>query len=234
MIDWHSHILPQMDDGSASVDESIDLFAIMIGQGVDTVIATPHFYANNESVDSFLERRAKSYGQFSEGLLGMIPKVLLGAEVSYYPGISRLEGLSRLCIEGTDLLLLEMPFARWSKSVVREVIEIATQRSVTVILAHIERYIDMQSGRVFDELREYGVLMQVNASFFLRASTRRHACRLLSSGKIHLIGSDTHNTKLRPPMLDEAYTVITKKFGEDFADEVDEFGRFLLFKICKQ
>ena len=59
MIDWHSHILPELDDGSRSVAESIYLINMQKAQGVGTVIATPHFYADDESVESFLERRER-------------------------------------------------------------------------------------------------------------------------------------------------------------------------------
>ena len=233
MIDWHSHILPGMDDGIKSVEESIQLLSMLSEQGADTVVATSHFYANDESVDRFLERRTECYSKLSAVLPDSAPKILLGAEVSYYQGISRLEELSKLCIEGTDLLLLEMPFARWSKSMIREIIEITVQRSITIILAHIERYLDIQELEVFDELREYGVIMQVNAGFFKRLSTRRRARKLLLTGYIQIIGSDTHNIKLRPPTLGVAYDVIEKKFGKDFIDEINGYGRFLLDKIYK-
>ena len=53
MIDWHSHVLPALDDGSRSVDESLALLKMLSEQGVDTVIATPHFYADRESLSSF-------------------------------------------------------------------------------------------------------------------------------------------------------------------------------------
>ena len=233
MIDWHSHILPGMDDGSKNTEESIKLLSMLSEQGADTVIATSHFYANDESVDRFLERRAECYSKLCALLPDTAPKILLGAEVSYYQGIGRLEELPRLCIEGTDLLLLEMPFARWSKSMIREIIEITVQRSITVILAHIERYLDFQELEVFDELREYGVIMQVNAGFFKRVSTRRRARKLLLGGYIQLIGSDTHNIKSRPPNLGIAYDVIEKKFGKGFVDEVNEYGHLLLDKIYK-
>ena len=228
MIDWHSHVLPQMDDGSRDLDEALRLLGMLYEQGVDTVIATPHFYANEDTVASFLERRKRSYDMLAEAMPENAPRVLLGSEVSYYSGISRLEGLSSLCIEGTKLLLLEMPFSRWTDHTVREVIEIASLGTVTVILAHIERYMDMQSSKVFDELREYGVLMQVNSSFFNRSSTKRQALKLLSRGGIQLIGSDTHNTSSRPPTLDSAYNIIEKKFGRNFINEINEYGCFLL------
>ena len=228
MIDWHSHILPQMDDGSKSIEESVTLLSMLSAQGADTVIATPHFYANDESVERFLERRVECYDRLRSVLPDGKPEILLGAEVSYYFGISRLEELSMLCVEGTNLLLLEMPFTSWSDSVIRDIIEIATQRSVTVILAHIERYIDMQSGSTFDELRAHGVIMQVNASFFRRRATRRKALRLLKKRQIALVGSDTHNIKSRPPALDEAYDIIERKFGNAFVNEINEYGYFLL------
>ena len=59
MIDWHSHILPGMDDGSHDVTESLCLINMQMAQGVRTVIATPHFYADDETVASFLDRRKK-------------------------------------------------------------------------------------------------------------------------------------------------------------------------------
>ena len=228
MIDWHSHVLPQMDDGSKSVEESVALLKMLSEQGVDTVIATPHFYADDESLGSFLKRREDSYKR----LLGELPeqdlKLLLGAEVGYYSGIGCLDGLERLCIEGTDLLLLEMPFARWTSYMVREIAELASRGTVTVVLAHIERYIKLQGMDFIDELSAYGVLMQVNASFFVRRATRRTALKLCSNGKIQLIGSDTHGVLHRPPQLESAYRVIEKKLGVKTINEINKLGASLL------
>lgn len=231
MIDWHSHVLPQMDDGSRSLEESAELLTMLSAQGVNTVIATPHFYPNDESVSKFLERRAAAYEKIASILNDSMPEVILGAEVSYYSGISHNEELSKLCIEGTRLLLLEMPFAKWTDHTIREIIEIASRGDVTVVLAHIERYFDIQSEKIFASLQEYGVIMQVNSSFFNRNTTKRKALKLLANGKIQLIGSDTHNVSTRPPTLSDAYNTIEKKFGKDFIYEINGYGRFLLDKI---
>lgn len=228
MIDWHSHILPQMDDGSHSCEESLELLKILSSQGVNTVIATPHFYANDESVDRFIERRQASYEKLCAILPKDAPSIFLGAEVSYYSGISRLEDIDKLCIEGTSLLLLEMPFSKWTDHTIREVRELASQGHITVILAHIERYIDMQDKDVFSELREYGVIMQVNSSFFNRGATKRKALKLFAKGAIQVIGSDTHNVESRPPTLDSAYNIIEKKFGKNIIYEINGYGHFLL------
>ena len=66
------------------------------------------------------------------------PRIILGAEVLYFPGISRVDALESLCTEGTDLLLLEMPFTSWSESMIAEVNEMARNHRVQLIMAHIE------------------------------------------------------------------------------------------------
>ena len=77
------------------------------------------------------------------------PRILLGAEVRYYQGISRLEGLKKLTVEGSKLLLLEMPMGVWTESMVRELVELSGKSSVRIVLAHVERYL----GR----FRDYGM-----------------------------------------------------------------------------
>jgi protein-tyrosine phosphatase len=65
VLDFHSHILPEVDDGSQSVDESILMINALAEQGIDRIVATPHFYANDESVSEFLVRRQKAYNEFN-------------------------------------------------------------------------------------------------------------------------------------------------------------------------
>ena len=83
MIDWHTHILPEMDDGSHCVAESISMVNMQAAQGVSTIIATPHFYANHDTVSSFLDRREKTYGMLKAELPREAPDIKLGAEVLY-------------------------------------------------------------------------------------------------------------------------------------------------------
>lgn len=227
MIDWHSHILPAMDDGSESVEESLKMLESLSQQGVDVVAATPHFIADEESVDEFLQRRRAAHEKLLASAVGSV-RIICGAEVKYYPGISRMEDLSRLALEGTNILLLEMPMARWTDFTVNELTELANTRGLKIVLAHIERYIAMQNGRVLEELLESGVLMQVNSSFFLRFASKRKAVRMLGAGYIHFIGSDCHNMTSRQPKIEPAYQFISKKLGDDFTSRMIEYGyRFL-------
>lgn len=230
MTDWHSHILPQMDDGSKSVEESIALLKALKGQGVNRVIATPHFYANDETVEDFIKRRQKAFEKVSAHLNDELPNVLLGAEVSFYSGISRLDGIGRLKIENTDLLLLEMPFSCWTEYIVRELLELSSSGEFTIMLAHIERYFSLQNASVWQRLYDSGILMQSNASFFNDFFKKKKAINLLKSEKIHFIGSDCHNMTSRPPELQKAYDYITKKLGEEFLRYTNENSKIFSYK----
>ena len=230
MIDWHSHILPGMDDGSQNTEESLALLRMQSEQGVEVVIATPHYYAEEEKTDDFLKRRERSFRSLQKSLLPEHPKILLGAEVRYYPGISLMEDIKRLCIEGTSLLLLEMPFSEWTEYTVREVLKLSHFSGVTVILAHMERYLSFQNKDVWKRFRESGILLQVNASFFLQFSTKRKALSFLKNTEVHFLGSDCHNTSSRPPYIGKALEVIRKKFGDHFVYQMQEYGYSLLFE----
>ncbi|MBE6903040.1 MAG: capsular polysaccharide biosynthesis protein [Ruminococcaceae bacterium] len=228
MIDWHSHILPGIDDGSRNTSESEELINALALQGVSTIIATPHFYANDETVEAFLERRNKAFEILKGELSEEAPEILLGAEVRYYRGISRLENLKALRIEGTKLLLLEMPMSSWSEYMIRELIELSSKSSIKIILAHVERYLHLQKQAVWERLFENGILMQVNASFFITLASRRKAIALLNEGSIHIVGSDCHNMKSRPPMIDKAFEIIKRKLGGDYIKQINEYGYSLL------
>lgn len=231
MIDWHSHILPEMDDGSHDAAESISLINMQVSQGIDTVIATPHFYANDEAVDAFLDRRKKSFELLKAELLADSPKILLGAEVRYYQGISRMADLKALRIEGSKLLLLEMPISSWTEYMVRELVEMSGRSSIRIVLAHIDRYLNLQKQSVWERMQESGILMQANAGFFVSLASRRKALSLLKEGNIHLVGSDCHNTKSRPPQIGKAFEIIQKKLGEEYIHQMNEYGHSLLAEI---
>ncbi len=230
MIDFHSHVLPGIDDGSKDVEMSLRMVSALSSQGVDTIAATSHFYATQRSVRRFLERREQAWGRLREALPEGSPRILLGAEVLYFPGISRMEELEALCLEGTDLLLLEMPFTAWSEYMSREVNELARSGRVTLMLAHIERYFFDQPRSVWDAFLENGIYLQSNAEFFLSFKTRRRALQLLENGYIHALGTDCHNMGSRAPRMAEARNRIEKRLGTAFLEDLDALGQLLLRK----
>lgn len=224
VIDFHAHILPKMDDGSKSSTESLAMLELLAAQGVKKVVATPHFYANDESVTAFLDRRQASYERLQSRLTAGVPEILLGAEVKYYEGISRLPDLKKLCIQGSKLLLLEMPMAKWTGFTVRELLDLSGSGKVTIVLAHVERYVDFQQKDVWQQLLDHDVFMQVNASCFTRYFSRRKILGMLKKETVHFIGSDCHNMSGRPPNMGKAFAVMKRKLGEAFVDDFVNFG----------
>ena len=232
MTDLHSHILPQIDDGAGSIDESIKLLEILSAQGVQTVCATPHFYPTRDNPESFFERRNAANERLLNALEGKEhPEILLGAEVAYFPGISRLKELYDLRIEGSKILLLEMTMSEWSEYALRELTEIACMGNMSVVIAHAERYRKYQKDDSWYRLLDLGVLFQSNATYFTNLKTRRKALKQLKRGEIHFVGSDCHNIIDRAPKMSEAMGIITDKLGAEYVNKIQEL--FDSFSINK-
>ena len=165
IVDFHSHILPGMDDGSASVAESIALLRMEAEQGIDHVVATPHFYPQKDTPERFLQRRAEAEAALREEMQKHtgLPKLSVGAEVFYFPGISDSEAMASLTVDRKRCILIEMPQPPWSDAVYREIQGLYTKRGLIPIIAHIDRYIG--AFRTYgspDRLAEYPVLVQAN------------------------------------------------------------------------
>ncbi len=232
MTDFHSHILPEVDDGSRSVEESLLMIKALAEQGIDRIIATPHFYANDESVNDFLGRRQKAYDKLTNTCLSGMPSVIQGAEVRYYDGISRLSDLKSLCIQGTKLLLLEMPFVKWTEYTLRELSDISSDGKVTLVLAHIDRYLKFQKPDVWYRLADSGILMQLNSSYVNGFFTSHKAINLFKKGAVHFLGSDCHNMNDRAPDIGKAFHTIEKKLGTNFKSGFDDYiNEFFEIKI---
>lgn len=203
MIDFHTHILPQMDDGSSSVEESVAMLRAEAAHGITDVILTSHYYADENSPSEFLARRERAWEKLRSHLTPDLPRVHLGAEVQYFEGICTVKDICSLQIGGTDCMLLEMPFCRWSDRMIDDVLELNELPDNRIVLAHIERYMDMQSLGVWSELRDHGIMLQTNVSFFANWRTRFRAMRMLSQGGIDFLGSDCHSMRYRQPNWDK-------------------------------
>lgn len=215
--DFHTHILPGVDDGSRSVEESAALLRLEAEQGIRRVVATPHFYANQDSPDRFIRRREAAWSKLRGITEGQpeLPELILGAEVYYFPGMSECEVLQELTVGKTGYMLLEMPCSPWTESMFREIEAIQRKQGLTPVIAHIDRYISpFRSYGIPERLEELPVLIQANASFFLNRFSSGMAIRMLRQGRIHLLGSDCHDLNRRKPNLASALTGIEKRLGE--------------------
>lgn len=210
-VDFHTHILPGIDDGSSCVEQSLEMLQLMQRQGITKVVATPHFYANHDSPRRFLARRAAAAERLMAALPQDAPQIYFGAEVHYFEGISDCEVLSELAIGDTKLVLVEMPAAPWRSRMLQELQGIFHKQGLTPVIAHIDRYITpLRTYGIPEELLRLPVLVQANAGFFIHRSTRSMALRMLRSDRIHLLGSDCHNTDTRKPNLGDALKIIRR------------------------
>ena len=224
MIDFHSHILPRIDDGSKSSEMSLEMLAASYEYGVRTMVATPHFYISHNTAEKFTQKRAASYESLTQHINKQdkpLPDIILGAEVYYFRGISHYDGLDKLKIGNTNYMLLEMPFERWSEKTLTEVNDITEETGLIPVIAHIDRYIDFQKGTDnIDRLISMGVPIQMNADYVNTFFTRSKAIKLIKDGTVTLLGSDCHNMDSRKPNLGQALAIITKKCGQEAVDDI--------------
>lgn len=218
LIDFHSHILPGIDDGSANVAESLSLLRMEAAQGIHRVVATPHFYPQHDSPERFLQNRDHAFARLSNQISpdDGLPQVILGAEVYFFRGMSQSDRLGQLTIGEKSCILIEMPMTAWTDEMYRELEQIHSQRGILPIVAHIDRYVhSFTAERVLCRLEELPVMVQANGDFFLGRATSRMAMRLLQEDRIHLLGSDCHGIGRRQPNLAAAAAKIRKKLGEE-------------------
>ncbi len=229
MIDFHSHILPGIDDGSKSLEDTLWMLHSSKAQGVDTMVATPHFYPWREYPASFLERRDDSYRSIVGSLNIDLPKVILGAEVHYFDSISNSEDIRQLAIGQTAYILIEMPMEKWTGRMLEDLAKIKHKLGLTPIIAHIERYVGYQWGtKNLKLLFESGFPIQANAGSFTDKATSKTVLKLLQKGNIHVIGSDCHNRTSRAPNMGEAAELIRAKLGKQYIDKICSNGQSIL------
>ena len=228
MVDFHSHVLPDMDDGADRVETSLAMFRESRAQGVKLLCATSHFYADEESPASFLARRQAAWDRLRKAMYPgeSWPEIRLGAEILYFPGMSVADELSSLTLEGTVFLLVEPPMMTWSESMLEEIEECGARLHRIPVIAHVDRYMRMLGdGSLLDRVGRRRMLAQVNASFFLHRSCREQALKSLTAGKFQFIGSDCHDMAARRPNLGDAAKVASRSLGEEPLQKFSELAR---------
>lgn len=202
MTDFHTHILPRMDDGSGSVRESLEMLRQERLQGVDAVALTPHFYPWKESPTEFLSRRDRHYQQLESRLPEGCPQLALGAEVYFFEGMHVSEDVPNLRLQGTQYLLVEMPFESWPQRMIGELFRLRDRGGIQPVLAHVDRYLRFQPRGLWRELAQQGILFQANVDSFTQWRTRGYITKMLEEGWISYLGSDCHNLESRRPNWD--------------------------------
>jgi protein-tyrosine phosphatase len=214
-IDIHSHILHGVDDGSKSLQMSLELLEMMKGQGITDVIATPHFDARYENFEEYTAKVNAAYEELLAATVGKdLPNIYLGSEVYYFKGIGKSYGIRNLALAGSRYILVELAFAPIDDTVIKEIQGIYDNVGLKPIIAHVERYADLKGFKKLLKLLENGTaLAQVNAPSVYMPRFKRVTHKLIKRGLVSFLATDTHSTDLRPPLLDTALLELEKQFG---------------------
>lgn len=198
LTEYHCHILPGIDDGAADADTALAMVGMMQAQGVERIVATPHFYAHREqSVAAFLERRQEAFGKI-EGKTA-ISDIRLGAEVAIEHGLSELEGIERLAIAGTDLILLELPYRGFKEWMLEEAYNVGAEHQLRIIFAHVHRYLEYYNKEEMARLLSMRAMFQINNEAFETHAQRSFVRSLLRDELPLVYGSDAHDLGERRP-----------------------------------
>ncbi len=195
LLDFHAHILPHMDHGSTRTATACEQMKLIHAAGVSEVCATSHFYPQSTLPEAFLRERTFNRDHLFRALGDTPrPRLLMGAEVLICPGLEGMEGLADLCVEGTRVLLLEMPFTsdHWDDHLYATIRRIR-RMSIIPVLAHVDRY----PRDLIEELFEDGMVGQLNATSLDRFFKPKHLLRWIDEGNIVALGSDLHGADPR-------------------------------------
>jgi protein-tyrosine phosphatase len=211
-VDVHSHVCPSGDDGVRTVGEGAELCRDAASHGTAVLFATPHVWPHLLLTDEREEAVRERFARLA-AVAGL--DLRLGWELTPTPALLR-EDPRRFALEGTDAVLMEVPFAGPADALftLADHVEAAGRRPV---IAHPERTEAVQADpRLADELAARGWLLQLNATSltgYHGPLVERLAWELVERGLVQLVASDGHR-RARPPHLDEAYGLAAARLGD--------------------
>ena len=231
MIDIHSHIVFDVDDGPQSRGESKALLEEAYAQGVRTIVSTSHRRKGMfETPEDKIAANFSEVKQLAQEI-GPDLTILYGAEI-YFSG-DALEKLEKDLIprlNGTRYALIEFSMNTPYRDIHSALSKILLL-GITPVIAHIERYHALENDeKRVKELINMGCYTQVNSSSLLKPKLfgdtykfmKKRARYFLERDLVHIVASDMHNLDSRPPYMKEAYELITKKYGRDRARNLFE------------
>lgn len=221
MIDIHTHVLPGVDDGSKSMEMSLDMIRMAFESGVDTIVCTPHCmpgiynnFASDQLEGKFLLLKEAVYES------GIPVHIKKGMEVLVPNNIEELIDEKKVwTINDSDYLLVEFSFDE-DPEYCTESLKKISDNGYTPIIAHPSRYYFVQDNPqiVYDWYQEgYGI--QVNKGSLLGQFGRREketANRLIRHGLVSCVASDAHRNKVRTTRMDELQDYLADRFGEEY------------------
>ncbi|WP_437829650.1 tyrosine-protein phosphatase [Niallia taxi] len=220
MIDIHCHILPGVDDGPVTDEDSLDMAKAAVKEGIKTIIATPHH--RNNKYENKREQILKNVSNLNELLKQEnIPlEILPGQENRIYGEI--LEDFQKgeiLTLSNTQYLFIEFPTSSVPRYAERLLYDIQVE-GITPIIVHPERNKEiLENPDLLYNFVKKGSLTQVTAASvtgYFGKNIQKFSKQLIEANLTHFIASDAHNIHNRSFKLDEAYNYIEDIMGKDY------------------
>lgn len=221
MIDIHCHLLYGVDDGSKSLEESVEMLKIAKKQGITGIILTPHL--RHGMFKHPLEKIERHYKKLMPYANKLGIELKLGTE--YHVATDMIDAFhGGLCHTLADTQYILTEYSHSSEySFVYKMTREAIFAGYIPVIAHVERYECLSDISRIEDLQELGALIQVNADSVLGIAGRhfkRYTKKLLKAGLVDVIASDSHGTKERVCNMKKCYEYVAKKFGDDYAQEI--------------
>ncbi len=211
MIDFHSHIIPGVDDGSKDIDMTVDMLSNAKNEGTELICATPHYIA-----DEF-EISRKDYDEILEVVKKKYPhiNILTGLELYINPNIPELYKQKKIWgINDTRYLLIELPMREFPVYTEDIFYELRLLGALPII-AHPERNLAIiKNEELLVNLIEQGTIVQMNSGSLTGlygSYVKKFADNLLSKNMVHILGSDGHNNEKRKTDIKQAFDIIKKE-----------------------
>lgn len=224
LIDIHTHILPGADDGSSSMEETLQMLKMAKQQGISTIIATPHYISGASRMPAARLLELKNEVQEEADKNGLEIKVLPGNELYYSESIlEELKAKKALTIAESRYVLVE--FSIWEAyNKIYHGLQQLILAGYAPILAHVERYLCLKKKEeLIEELIKSGVYIQMNSIsleggiFDTEAAYHR---RLLYKGMVHLVATDSHDVKKRAFRIQNALKILRKNADDKLLEQV--------------
>ena len=220
MIDLHSHIIPNVDDGSRSLEDSVNLIKESIKLGITDIVFTPHF----ESIPNRMIPNIninESFNTFKKLLEdeNLNINIFLGNEITISDNLIKdLKNSKCLSINGSKYILFELDFFAAEEEIGELIYELELA-GYSVIIAHAERYM-YADYKYIEMLVCEGALIQINATSIITKHPflRKFIMKLIKNNLVHFVSSDVHFG--RENKMLEAYQVVAKKFNKDIANKL--------------
>ncbi len=235
LLDIHSHILPSVDDGAKNISESIKLLEMMANDGITDVLATPHFYADCDILEDYLNRVNNAFNMLKTvSEKNNLPNILLGSEILYYRHIGTTESIHKFCLNGSEFLLLELTDKCIGNELFEDILNLKNKMGITVIIAHLERYFKSRNfKKLLNFIKKEKILAQINASSLFSDIYSKPAIKLIKKGYINFIATDAHSPETRPPQMKMALEFISNKLGADYSSGFIRNAQILCEKITE-